>query len=71
MDIDRISPVMKVPRRAVFTEKVCPVEFVAAPYARIELSCAGVLADGLQRTQVVSSMEVVDPALRRRFAVIP
>jgi hypothetical protein len=62
---------MKVPDCAVLAEKMRAVELKPASKARVELRRLGISGNGLQRAQVISGMEVINPSLRRHLAVVP
>jgi hypothetical protein len=63
MNVQRISAIMEISGGTVFAEEVIAVELEAASNALIELGCISTLANGLQRAQVVSRVEVVNPSL--------
>src|SRR2546425_1289428 len=71
MDIDRIGPVMKIANDSVFAEEVVAIEFKTAANIRFEFRRARITIDGPQRRQVVSGVEIVDPALGGQFAIVP
>jgi hypothetical protein len=63
MNVERICTVMKISGCSVLSKEMGPVELKAISNARFELVCASIAANGLQRTEVVSSVEIVDPLL--------
>src|SRR6266700_6465061 len=71
MNIDGIRAIVKIPRCAVLPEKVRSVEFKTPTNARLKLRCFSVSANRLQRAQVVSGVEVVNPSLFVRLAIVP
>src|SRR5262249_44296748 len=71
MNVHRVRAVMKVSRRAIFAEKVLLVEGEAASHVRFKFTCLRVMANGVQGTEVVAGVEIIDPSLRWRFAVVP
>ncbi len=71
VNVDGISAVMEIPDCAVLAEKVRPIELETLTDAGIKFRCVERLSDGLQRAEVVSGMEIVNPFLRSRLTVIP
>src|ERR1039457_6754244 len=62
---------MKVFHGPVFAEKVRPIEVDPTLEGRFELCGFSMAADVPYRPQIITRVEVVDPPLRRRLAVVP
>src|SRR5436309_14458039 len=71
MNVDRVGAVMEVPHCTIRAEEMPSVELEPAPDARGELCRVRVLANRLQCTEVISSVEVVDPRLCRGRPIGP
>jgi len=71
VNVDRVRPVVKVLRRAVVEKEVRAIERQAATDAMLKLVGPENAGDVLQRAQVVSRVEVVDPLLRICLALHP
>jgi hypothetical protein len=63
MNVERVGAIVKISGCAVLPEKLSPIELETVSNARFELGCAGFTTYALQRAQVVSGVEVVNPAL--------
>src|SRR2546430_5003748 len=69
MNVDRIGTVMKVSGCTIGSEKMGLVKLEPTSNSHFELCCLCVPANGLQRAQVISGVEVVDPSLCRGLFV--
>jgi len=63
VNVDRVGAVVKISDCTVLAEKMVPVKLQAAPNATLELRGLGVPANRLQRAEVISGVEVVNPML--------
>jgi len=71
VDIDGIGLIVKIFRRPVIPEKMVPVKSEASVDRLFEFRCSPKVADTVQGDKIEACVEVIDPSLRRRFAVIP
>jgi hypothetical protein len=71
VDVNRVSAVVKISYGAILAKEVSSVEFEAQPDTGIELICPKTVTYALQRTQIVSSVKIIYPALGGSLTVIP
>ncbi len=71
MDVDGICTIIKVSDRSILSEEVGSIEFMSEMDRGKKLLDSGVTGDRQQCAENVPCVEVVDPVLRRVFAVIP
>src|SRR5437879_11324638 len=62
---------MKVSDCTIFAEEICAVKMKTFADTVVKFRCIGVLRYGLQRAEVVASMEIINPSLRTLVPVVP
>ena len=71
VNIDGIGVVIEISWGIVFCEKVMAIELKPAPDTVFKFRCPGILTDGLQATEIISSVEIVYPPLCGQLTIVP
>src|SRR2546427_2030203 len=71
MNVHGIGAIVKISSCAILAEEVSSVKVETTADACIEFGRLPIATNGLQGAEVVSGVKVIDPALRRRLAIVP